>query len=56
MSVEIYHGERSEESIQFETLFASQSNKESFSSIEHTKNFLSKKEWKIRSLMPLEMM
>ncbi|EDW23581.1 alpha/beta hydrolase [Bacillus pumilus] len=43
MSVEIYHGERSEESIQFETLFASQSNKESFSSIEHKKKFLEQK-------------
>ncbi|MCS3485000.1 acetyl esterase/lipase [Bacillus sp. JUb11] len=40
MSVEMYHGERSKESIQFETLFASQSNKESFSSIEQTKKFL----------------
>lgn len=44
MSVEMYHGERSKESIQFETLFASQSNKESFSSIEQTKKFLEQKE------------
>ncbi|MDN0039014.1 alpha/beta hydrolase [Bacillus aerophilus] len=43
MSVEMYHGERSKESIQFETLFASQSNKESFSSIEQTKKFLKQK-------------
>ncbi|MBR0630115.1 alpha/beta hydrolase fold domain-containing protein [Bacillus altitudinis] len=43
MSVEMYHGERSKESIQFETLFASQSNKESFSSIEQTKKFLEQK-------------
>ncbi|CAI7727158.1 MULTISPECIES: alpha/beta hydrolase fold domain-containing protein [Bacillus] len=43
MSVEMYHGERSKESIQFETLFASQSNKESFSSIEQTKKFLGQK-------------
>ncbi|MEC3813902.1 alpha/beta hydrolase [Bacillus altitudinis] len=43
MSVEMYHGERSKESIQFETLFASQSNKESFSSIEQTKIFLEQK-------------
>ena len=41
MSVEIFNGERSEESIQFETLFTSQSNKESFASVEKTKNFLS---------------
>lgn len=39
----MYHGERSKESIQFETLFASQSNKESFSSIEQTKKFLKQK-------------
>ncbi|WP_414051846.1 alpha/beta hydrolase fold domain-containing protein [Bacillus pumilus] len=43
MSVEIVNGERSEESIQFEKLFASQSNKESFSSIENTKKFLDQK-------------
>lgn len=40
MSVEIYNGERSEESVQFEKLFAFQSNKKSFSSIENTKRFL----------------
>ncbi|PRS69650.1 alpha/beta hydrolase fold domain-containing protein [Bacillus sp. NMTD17] len=43
MSVEIVNGERSEESIEFEKLFASQSNKESFSSIENTKKFLDQK-------------
>jgi len=43
MSVEMYHGERSKESIQFEQLLASQSNKESFSSIENTKKFLDQK-------------
>ncbi|MGQ9020804.1 alpha/beta hydrolase fold domain-containing protein [Bacillus sp. 18-5] len=43
MSVEIVNGERSEESVQFEKLFASQSNKESFSSIENTKKFLDQK-------------
>ncbi|TYS31154.1 alpha/beta hydrolase fold domain-containing protein [Bacillus pumilus] len=44
MSIDIFNGKRSEESIQFETLFASQSNKESFSSIENTKKFLDQKE------------
>ena len=39
----MYHGERSKESIQFEQLLASQSNKESFSSIENTKKFLDQK-------------
>ncbi|MER3125203.1 alpha/beta hydrolase [Bacillus pumilus] len=43
MSIDIFNGKRSEESIQFETLFASQSNKESFSSIENTKKFLDQK-------------
>ncbi|MBZ9519831.1 alpha/beta hydrolase fold domain-containing protein [Bacillus safensis] len=41
MSIDIFNGERSEESIQFETLFTSQSNKESFASVEKTKNLLS---------------
>lgn len=41
MSIDIFNGERSEESIQFEKLFTSQSNKESFASVEKTKNFLS---------------
>ncbi|PCK21283.1 esterase [Bacillus pumilus] len=40
MSVHIYQGKRSKESIQFEKLLFSQSNKESFSSIENTKSFL----------------
>ncbi|KJJ40287.1 esterase [Bacillus subtilis] len=40
MSVEIYKGERSEESIQLEKLLASEGNKKSFSSIENTKRFL----------------
>ncbi|MDM5248469.1 alpha/beta hydrolase [Lysinibacillus sp. G4S2] len=40
MSVEIYNGERSEESILFEKLLISESNKENFSSIENTKRFV----------------
>ena len=40
MSVEIYNGERSEESIQFEKLLTSESNKKSFSSIENTEQFV----------------
>lgn len=40
MSVEIYNGERSEESIQFEKWITLQGNKKSFSSIENTENFL----------------
>lgn len=40
MSVEIYNGERSEESIQFEKWITSQGNKKSFSNIENTKSFL----------------
>ncbi|PRS46490.1 esterase [Bacillus sp. GBSC66] len=43
MSVEIVNGERSKESIQFEKLFTTQSNKESFSSNENTKKFLDQK-------------
>ena len=43
MSVDIYQGERSKESIQFEKWLFSQSNKESFSSIENTKIFLDQK-------------
>lgn len=39
MSIDIFNGERSEESIQFETLFTSQSNKESFASVEKPKIF-----------------
>ncbi|MGQ9010243.1 hypothetical protein ACTXHP_19030 [Bacillus stercoris] len=40
MSVEIYKGERSADSIQLEKLLASEGNKKSFSSIENTKRFL----------------
>ncbi|MEY9970727.1 acetyl esterase/lipase [Lysinibacillus sp. RC46] len=40
MSVEIYNGERSEESVQFEKLLTSESNKNSFSCIENTKQFV----------------
>ncbi|MFF3099761.1 alpha/beta hydrolase fold domain-containing protein [Viridibacillus arvi] len=40
MSVEIFNGERSEESVQFEKWLISQSNKKSFSSIENTKQFV----------------
>ncbi|MFJ6265845.1 alpha/beta hydrolase fold domain-containing protein [Lysinibacillus xylanilyticus] len=40
MSVEIYNGERSEESVQFEKLLAYQSNKERFTSIENTKQYV----------------
>ncbi|MGE7839903.1 alpha/beta hydrolase fold domain-containing protein [Lysinibacillus sp. NPDC093712] len=40
MSVEIYNGARSEESIQFEKWITSQGNKKAFSTIENTKNFL----------------
>ena len=40
MSVEIFNGERSEESVQFEKWLISQSNKKSFSSIENTKRFV----------------
>ncbi|MGE7114506.1 alpha/beta hydrolase fold domain-containing protein [Lysinibacillus sp. NPDC047702] len=40
MSVEIFNGDRSEESVQFEKLLISQSNKISFSSIENTKQFI----------------
>jgi len=40
MSVAIYHGKRSEESVQFEKWITAQGNKKSFSSIENTKSFL----------------
>ncbi|MCC9087345.1 MULTISPECIES: alpha/beta hydrolase fold domain-containing protein [Bacillus] len=50
MSVDIYQGERSKESIQFEKWLFSQSNKESFSSIENTKIFLDQK--KIENTQP----
>lgn len=40
MSLDIYNGERSEESVQFEKWLASESNKKSFSSIENTKQFV----------------
>ncbi|MFJ7666650.1 alpha/beta hydrolase fold domain-containing protein [Lysinibacillus sp. NPDC097195] len=40
MSVEIYHEEQSEESIQFAKWIAAQGNKKSFSTIENTKSFL----------------
>ncbi|GAB0167830.1 alpha/beta hydrolase [Lysinibacillus sp. CTST325] len=40
MSVEIYNGERSEESVQFEKLLTSESNKKSFSRIENTEQFV----------------
>ncbi|MFE3573416.1 alpha/beta hydrolase fold domain-containing protein [Lysinibacillus sp. NPDC059133] len=40
MSLEIYNGERSEESVQFEKWLTSESNKKSFSSIENTKQFV----------------
>ncbi|MFF2176120.1 alpha/beta hydrolase fold domain-containing protein [Lysinibacillus sp. NPDC058147] len=40
MSLEIYNGERSEESVQFEKLLTSESNKKSFSSIENTKQYV----------------
>lgn len=40
MSVEIYNGERSEESVQFEKLLTYQSNKERFTSIENTKQYV----------------
>lgn len=40
MSVAIYHGKRSEESVQFEKWISAQGNKKSFSSIENTKSFL----------------
>lgn len=43
MSVEVYDGERSEESIQIEKVLATESNKKSFSSIENTKLFLEQK-------------
>jgi len=43
MSVEVYNGERSEESVQVEKLLASQSNKKGFSSIENTKQFITQK-------------
>lgn len=40
MSVEIYTGERSEESVQFEILLTSESNKKSFSNMENTEQFV----------------
>lgn len=40
MSVVIFNGERSEESVQFEKLLFSQSNKVSFSSVENAKQFI----------------
>jgi acetyl esterase/lipase len=40
MSLEIYNGERSEESVQFEKWLTSESNKKSFSTIENTKQFV----------------
>lgn len=40
MSLEIYNGNRSEQSVQFEKWFTSESNKKSFSSIENTKQFI----------------
>lgn len=40
MSLEIYNGERSEESIQFEKWIMAESNKESFSSIANTEQFV----------------
>ncbi len=40
MSIEIFNGERSVESVQFEKLLFSQSNKKSFSSIENTQQFI----------------
>jgi len=40
MSVEIFNGERSVESVQFEKLLFSQSNKKSFSSIENAQQFI----------------
>ncbi|MEA0563729.1 hypothetical protein U2H26_11040 [Lysinibacillus irui] len=39
MSVEVFNGERSEESVQFEKWLIAQSNKKSFSSIENAKQF-----------------
>lgn len=43
MSIEVYNGKRSEESIQVEKLLATESNKKSFSSIENTNLFLEQK-------------
>ncbi|WDU77995.1 alpha/beta hydrolase fold domain-containing protein [Lysinibacillus sp. G01H] len=40
MSIEIFNGERSVESVQFEKLLFSQSNKKSFSSIENAQHFI----------------
>ncbi|MCS5503815.1 alpha/beta hydrolase fold domain-containing protein [Lysinibacillus capsici] len=40
MSIEIFNGERSVESVQFEKLLFSQSNKKSFSSIENAQQFI----------------
>lgn len=40
MSIEIFNGERSAESVQFEKLLFSQSNKKSFSSIENAQQFI----------------
>lgn len=51
MSVDMYQGKRSKESIQFEALISSEGHKESFSSIEKPSIFLIKKELKTRSLM-----
>ena len=50
MSVEIFNGERSEESVQFEKLLFSQSNKISFSSIENTEQLI--KERGIENIQP----
>jgi len=43
MSIEIFNGERSVESVQFEKLLFSQSNKKSFSSIENTQQFINQR-------------
>lgn len=40
MTVEIFSGDRSEESVQFEKWLFAQSNKKSFSSIENAKQFI----------------
>ncbi len=51
MSVEIFNGERSKESVQFEKLLFSQSNKISFSSIENTEQFI--KQRGIENIQPM---
>lgn len=50
MSVEIYNRERSVESIQFEKLLTSESNKKSFSSIENTEQYV--KQMGIENIKP----